>query len=113
MMIIIFIFFMFLATSYSLHRSSQTKLFDSKLLFNDSDLPSMVYMGDQLLMQPVTDTVDPSAIGSDHFMNQLDILRKCQKFYGGIGIAAPQIGWRARVFSMGDVDVIATTPSKR
>lgn len=68
---------------------------------NNSVLPSLVYMGDQMLMQPILEPVDLATIKSDEFQNKLRILRQCQKAYGGIGIAAPQIGWRARVFCMG------------
>ena len=40
-------------------------------------------------------------IGSKEFAEKLQILKQAMSVYGGIGIAAPQVGWWTRVFCFG------------
>jgi peptide deformylase len=63
-------------------------------------LPSLVYLGQQSLMR-VSDPVNEQQIKQTSFQQQLETLARCMTAYGGIGIAAPQIGWNARVFCIG------------
>lgn len=67
---------------------------------NAPDLPPLVYLGTPALMRS-QEPVDPRAISSDDFQERLDTLARAMAHYGGIGIAAPQIGWDARVFCFG------------
>jgi len=63
-------------------------------------IPPLRYLGDKRLMQkqpPVT----LEDLQSKEFQQQLQILPLAQKHYGGIGIAAPQVGWWTRVFCFG------------
>jgi peptide deformylase len=64
---------------------------------DEVEVPPLRYLGDALLMtsQPATD------IMSSHFTAQLDMLRRAMDVHGGIGIAAPQVGWWTRVFCFG------------
>lgn len=48
--------------------------------------------------------VDPERIQESEFQRLLRVLAQCMVHYQGIGIAAPQIGWNARVFCMGIED---------
>lgn len=68
-------------------------------------LPSLVYIGDSLLLSRC-DPLDLDAAGKHlaSLQDRLEMLRECQRVYGGIGIAAPQVGWRTRIFSMGFMD---------
>eukprot|EP00565_Helicotheca_tamesis_P004021 CAMPEP_0185732704 /NCGR_PEP_ID=MMETSP1171-20130828/17279_1 /TAXON_ID=374046 /ORGANISM="Helicotheca tamensis, Strain CCMP826" /LENGTH=217 /DNA_ID=CAMNT_0028402271 /DNA_START=209 /DNA_END=862 /DNA_ORIENTATION=+ len=58
------------------------------------------FLGDKKLMrkQPV---VTMEYMESDSFKEKLQVLRSAMKEHGGIGIAAPQIGWWTRVFCFG------------
>ena len=65
---------------------------------SSDDVPPLRYLGDAQLMQrqPIFD--------SNHIaecVDDLEILRRAMEKYGGIGIAAPQIGWWTRVFCFG------------
>jgi peptide deformylase len=66
----------------------------------DTALPPLVHLGQPALMRR-QDPVAEEEIGSDIFQARLAILNRCMEFYDGIGIAAPQVGWNARVFCMG------------
>jgi len=60
-------------------------------------IPPLVLIGDKELMTPCeTIELDPN-----NLKGCLEMLKQSQKHYGGIGIAACQVGWRARVFCMG------------
>ena len=66
----------------------------------DPIIPPLRYLGDKRLMQkqpPVT----LEELQSNEFQQHLQILPLAQKHYGGIGIAAPQVGWWTRVFCFG------------
>lgn len=63
-------------------------------------IPRLVLLGEPSLMRP-SDAVDPCEIATDDFRQQLVVLKAAMAHYGGIGIAAPQIGWNARVFCLG------------
>jgi peptide deformylase len=67
---------------------------------DDIDVPSLRYLGDAKLMasQPPLELVQ---LGSDELKIKLTMLRKAMELYGGIGIAAPQVGWWTRVFCFG------------
>lgn len=63
-------------------------------------VPPLRYLGDEKLMQqqpPVTQ----EQLHSNEFQNNLKMLPKAMTKYGGIGIAAPQVGWWTRVFCFG------------
>ena len=67
---------------------------------NDDVVPPLRYLGDAQLMQrqpPVT----KEQIQSKEFRNNIAMLTQAMKKYGGIGIAAPQVGWWTRVFCFG------------
>ena len=66
-------------------------------------LPPLVLLGQPSLMRR-QDPVDPERIQEPDFQRRLQILAQCMIHYQGIGIAAPQIGWNARVFCMGIQD---------
>ena len=73
-------------------------------------LPPLVYWGEQSLMktqQPVT----VEDLGRADWDQKVDQLVTCMSAYGGIGIAAPQVGWDARVFCLGIVDDNPRYPS--
>lgn len=58
-------------------------------------IPPLRYLGDERLMQrqsPVTS----HDIQHQDFAGQLEMLRRAMQHYGGIGIAAPQVGWWTR-----------------
>ena len=67
---------------------------------NEADLPSLVLLGTPALMVPQP-PVAVGAIATEDFQRRLVTLKACMHHYGGIGIAAPQIGWSARVFCLG------------
>ena len=76
-------------------------------------LPSLVLLGDRHLMTPCPpyelppttveddDEMSNAMMQQEEMQQQLTMLKQCQKKYGGIGIAACQVGWRTRIFSMG------------
>ena len=64
------------------------------------EVPPLRYLGDAQLMQP-QQPVAAAVLPSEEFAAQLDMLRRAMKVHGGIGIAAPQVGWWARVFCFG------------
>ena len=73
------------------------------------ELPPLVFLGQPALMRP-QEPVTKRALASLDFQHQLQVLAKCMQHYGGIGIAAPQIGWNARVFCIGIDDDSARYP---
>ncbi|WP_422444290.1 MULTISPECIES: peptide deformylase [unclassified Endozoicomonas] len=64
------------------------------------DSPDLVIMGDPLLFQQ-HQQVCVDDILTDDFQHNLQTLRNRQIEANGIGIAAPQIGWGARVLCIG------------
>ncbi|PJE80030.1 Peptide deformylase [invertebrate metagenome] len=62
--------------------------------------PDVLIMGHPLLFlqQPAT---EKSIISTENFQHNLNVLSLSQLKANGIGIAAPQIGWKARVMSIG------------
>ena len=62
--------------------------------------PDVLVMGSPLLFQ-VQPAVDTAEIHHPDFQRNLTILKEAQFSSGGIGIAGPQVGWAARVFTMG------------
>lgn len=65
-----------------------------------SAVPPLRYLGDPQLMQ-----VQPEvAAQTGDFQQRLQILKEAMGTYGGIGIAAPQIGWWVRVMCFGIED---------
>ncbi|MEM7704930.1 MAG: peptide deformylase [Pseudomonadota bacterium] len=64
------------------------------------DLPGLVFWGEASLMEPQP-AVSAEDIAADDWSDRLDTLARCMDAYGGIGIAAPQVGWAARVFCLG------------
>ncbi|MEM9303495.1 MAG: peptide deformylase, partial [Pseudomonadota bacterium] len=67
---------------------------------SEQALPDLVIIGSPDLME-VQPPVPAEEVPSPAFRERLDILRACMHAYHGIGIAAPQIGWAARVFCLG------------
>lgn len=65
-----------------------------------STLPPLVIIGDADLMRPQP-AVENAALDTPQFQQKLEQLRHAMVHYQGIGIAAPQIGWAARVFCLG------------
>ncbi len=65
--------------------------------------PDLVIIGNPLLFQQQLQ-VNVQDINSKDFQHNLRILHKRQREAGGIGIAAPQIGWNARVLCVGIAD---------
>ena len=125
--------FLLLPTNHSISRTTSTIALCStantsttKSSSADSDdsqqqqqqqVPPLVVIGDKELLTPcppfdltkLDKENDDSIILDDSSSNMIDMLRKCQKTYGGIGIAACQVGWRTRIFCMGidDEDIVA------
>ena len=68
-------------------------------------LPPLVLIGDRELLSPYSPCDDIEDLKKSEedsaIKSKLQELKKCQKFYGGIGIAACQVGWRTRIFCMG------------
>lgn len=64
------------------------------------EIPRLCYLGNEKLMNKQT-LVSKEDMMSGAFQRQLTMLRKAMKHYGGIGIAAPQVGWWTRVFCFG------------
>lgn len=66
-------------------------------------VPPLRYLGDAQLMQqqPAVDMENSSSL---LLAEQLDMLQRAMEQYGGIGIAAPQVGWWTRVFCFGIKD---------
>ncbi|WP_422136146.1 peptide deformylase [Endozoicomonas sp. ALD040] len=62
--------------------------------------PNVLLMGHPLLFQEQPQ-VDVREITSDDFQHNLEILKQKQLNTLGVGLAAPQIGWPARVLSVG------------
>jgi len=90
-------------------RRSCRHYYSSNMNKNDDDdagqqeldeLPPLVFIGDRELMSPC-EPFDLETLRSQDTQSKLQMLRDCQKAYGGIGIAACQVGWRARIFCMG------------
>ena len=62
--------------------------------------PDIVLAGDPTLMS-VQPSVQTGDLQSEVFQHNLDVLIESQRRSGGVGIAAPQIGWSCRVMSLG------------
>lgn len=58
------------------------------------------FLGDAVLMR-TQPSVPPADVTGPVFQEQLRWLRRAMAEHGGIGIAAPQVGWEARVFCLG------------
>lgn len=67
---------------------------------NHIEIPPLHYLGHKKLMKPQP-LVTTQHLKSDEFQLKLKMLPKAMRKYGGIGIAAPQIGWWTRVFCFG------------
>eukprot|EP00747_Dinoflagellata_sp_TGD_P170371 gnl/TRDRNA2_/TRDRNA2_201763_c0_seq1.p1 gnl/TRDRNA2_/TRDRNA2_201763_c0~~gnl/TRDRNA2_/TRDRNA2_201763_c0_seq1.p1 ORF type:complete len:366 (-),score=24.10 gnl/TRDRNA2_/TRDRNA2_201763_c0_seq1:31-1068(-) len=65
-----------------------------------SEIPSLRFLGDAQLMQ-VQPKVPRKEISTDAFQQMVETLSKAMDHYGGIGIAAPQIGLWTRIFVFG------------
>lgn len=63
-------------------------------------MPSLRYLGDRRLMQP-QEPIPPAEVASAAVQEGLDTLLRAQERYGGIGIAAPQLGWWVRAMHFG------------
>eukprot|EP00591_Stephanopyxis_turris_P011854 CAMPEP_0195512952 /NCGR_PEP_ID=MMETSP0794_2-20130614/4731_1 /TAXON_ID=515487 /ORGANISM="Stephanopyxis turris, Strain CCMP 815" /LENGTH=199 /DNA_ID=CAMNT_0040640849 /DNA_START=137 /DNA_END=733 /DNA_ORIENTATION=+ len=63
-------------------------------------VPPLRHLGDKKLMQ-IQPHVTPKEMESDAFQLNLKMLLEAMDQYGGIGIAAPQVGWWTRVFCFG------------
>ena len=66
-----------------------------------ADIPPLRYLGDPDLMQPQPEV---EAVQAEGIQYRLQILRQAMAKYGGIGIAAPQIGWWVRAMCFGIED---------
>jgi peptide deformylase len=78
--------------------SLRSSLLSTSTQSRGAELPPLVLIGDQALMSPC----DPCNVAQlSSFAEQLIMLKTCQQAYGGIGIAACQLGWRTRIFCMG------------
>ena len=64
------------------------------------DLPDLVLTGTPSLFG-AQKTIAPASIQEPDTQHNLDVLIASQEHYGGVGIAAPQIGWGVRVMSFG------------
>jgi len=62
--------------------------------------PPPHYIGQPLLFAKQKET-PVNEISSDDFQHNLNVLKNSQSRLMGIGLAAPQIGWAARVLSLG------------
>ena len=62
--------------------------------------PDIVLEGQPSLFQIQPETLKED-ISSLDFQHNLKVLRESQLRFNGVGIAAPQIGWSARVFTLG------------
>ena len=58
-------------------------------------IPPLRFLGDERLMQRQSD-MTLSEMQTEEFANKLEVLRLAMHHYGGIGIAAPQVGWWTR-----------------
>lgn len=63
-------------------------------------VPPLRYLGDRKLMQPQP-PVSREELLEPEFRRRLAMLPTAMKEHGGIGIAAPQVGWWTRVFCFG------------
>jgi len=63
-------------------------------------VPPLRYLGDHDLMQ-VQPAISEPELASADVQQWLDTLKEAMHVYGGIGIAAPQIGWWARAMCFG------------
>ncbi len=57
-------------------------------------------MGSRILLETQPE-VPTQTIGTEAFRQKLSALKNAQALAGGIGIAAPQVGWSARVMLLG------------
>ena len=71
-----------------------------KRALRDDSVPPLRYLGDAKLMlrQPELPVAD---VTSSETTANIEMLRRAMGKYGGIGIAAPQVGWWTRVFCFG------------
>lgn len=67
---------------------------------SELEVPPLRFLGDRQLMQP-SPPLSLSSILDEHTTSKLSMLTRAMHAYGGIGIAAPQVGWWARVFCFG------------
>ncbi|CAM3477484.1 peptide deformylase [Parendozoicomonas haliclonae] len=65
-----------------------------------SENPDIVLVGHPLLFQ-IQPSVSPDDLTSETFQHNLEILKASQLTMNGVGIAAPQLGWAARVITFG------------
>ncbi|CAL1142072.1 unnamed protein product [Cladocopium goreaui] len=68
----------------------------------EGPVPALRFLGDPDLMQPQPE-VSEEVQGAE-FQSRLKILKEAMSKYGGIGIAAPQIGWWVRAMCFGIED---------
>ena len=73
---------------------------NTRMVEEPDSVPPLRYLGDARLMK-ASASVPTDALSSDEFEAKLDGLKKAMSAYGGIGIAAPQIGCWVRVFCFG------------
>ena len=66
----------------------------------DAAVPALRFLGDPELMRPQPEV---SEVGAE-VQGRLRILKEAMSKYGGIGIAAPQIGWWVRAMCFGIED---------
>ncbi|MFK7958819.1 MAG: peptide deformylase [Lysobacterales bacterium] len=74
------------------------------------ELPELVFWGEESLMRCQAEVAAEDMQHAD-WSQKIDVLVECMSAYGGIGIAAPQIGWDARVFCLGIADDNARYPN--
>lgn len=75
----------------------------NELATDDAEMaavPPLRYLGDERLMQPQAPAARERVL-SEEFQRMLGMLPLAMKRYGGIGIAAPQVGWWERAFCFG------------
>lgn len=77
---------------------------------DEERMPGLRFLGDAKLMQ-VQPPVAESEIETGAFQDMLSTLRDAMEHYGGIGIAAPQIGFWTRVFVFGIIGTNSRYPA--
>ena len=68
------------------------------------EAPPLVQLGDPLLAQPAPALDDWTRLAEEDFQRRLESLQRALIVHRGVGIAAPQIGWRARVLLLFEND---------
>lgn len=79
--------------------TAESKENDDSIEIEDS-IPPLRFLGGERLMQKQP-AVTLEELQSEEFQARLQMLPQAMKKYGGIGIAAPQVGWWTRVFCFG------------